>query len=389
MADTSDMQQELQQIRNEKLAVEQEIQELEARKNAIIQALDELREDEISQKSSGQPDQSLSKAQKLFNTKPKKGVEALIECGEIKEATPASVAQYLHATPLSKAAIGEYLGEHDQFNLDVLREFCACQDYTEIAFDEALRTFLDGFRLPGESQKIDRMMEAFAARYYDCNPKAFRERDTGYVLAFATIMLNTSLHNPNIKDKMTVEQFISMNRGIDNGGDLDEQFLRELHASIQARQFHTHDEGQDAMLRTFVDPEKSGWLTKEGGRAKTWKRRYFILTNNCLYYFESEDASKPKGTIPLENLVVDIVDDAKHKHCFVIRGEGDADVKAAKVKQGKLVQGRHTAYKIAANSPEDRMDWVTKLRAAMTKDPLFMLYRKKKERLAHTADPDA
>jgi hypothetical protein len=26
-------------------------------------------------------------------------------------------------------------------------------------------------------------------------------------------MLNTSLHNPSVKDKPTVEQFISMNRG--------------------------------------------------------------------------------------------------------------------------------------------------------------------------------
>lgn len=23
-----------------------------------------------------------------------------------------------------------------------------------------------------------------------------------------------------------------------------------------------------------------------GGRVKTWKRRWFILTDNCLYYFE-------------------------------------------------------------------------------------------------------
>jgi Sec7-like guanine-nucleotide exchange factor len=33
-------------------------------------------------------------------------------------------------------------------------------------FDLALRTFLRPFRLPGEAQKIDRLMEAFAARAY-------------------------------------------------------------------------------------------------------------------------------------------------------------------------------------------------------------------------------
>jgi len=46
------------------------------------------------------------------------------------------------------------------------------------------------------------------------------------VLSFAIIMLNTSLHNPNVKDKPTAERFIAMNRGINDGGDLPEELLR-------------------------------------------------------------------------------------------------------------------------------------------------------------------
>jgi len=38
-------------------------------------------------------------------------------------------------------------------------------------------------------------------------------------------MLNTSLHNPSVKDKPSVEQFIQMNRGINNGGDLPRELL--------------------------------------------------------------------------------------------------------------------------------------------------------------------
>lgn len=49
--------------------------------------------------------------------------------------------------------------------------------------------------------------------------------DTCYVLSFAIIMLNTSLHNPSVKDKPSVEQFIQMNRGINNGGDLPRELL--------------------------------------------------------------------------------------------------------------------------------------------------------------------
>ena len=44
-------------------------------------------------------------------------------------------------------------------------------NFTEMEFVPALRRFLEGFRLPGESQKIDRLMEKFASRYCVCNTK--------------------------------------------------------------------------------------------------------------------------------------------------------------------------------------------------------------------------
>ena len=35
------------------------------------------------------------------------------------------------------------------------------------------RRYLFTFILPGEAQKIDRIMEAFAQRYYECNPHIY------------------------------------------------------------------------------------------------------------------------------------------------------------------------------------------------------------------------
>ena len=42
-------------------------------------------------------------------------------------------------------------------------------NFVDMDIVSALRKFLEGFRLPGESQKIDRLMEKFASRYYECN----------------------------------------------------------------------------------------------------------------------------------------------------------------------------------------------------------------------------
>ena len=75
-----------------------------------------------------------------------------------------------------------------------------------VCTDSALflpRTFLNGFRLPGEAQKIDRLMEKFAERFVSCNPEAFKSADVAYVLAYSVIMLNTDAHNPQVKVKMS------------------------------------------------------------------------------------------------------------------------------------------------------------------------------------------
>ena len=56
--------------------------------------------------------------------------------------------------------------------------------------------------MPGEAQKIERLMEVFSGRYVQCNPDVmtkFHSNDTVFIMAFAIILLNTDLHTPNIK----------------------------------------------------------------------------------------------------------------------------------------------------------------------------------------------
>ena len=80
--------------------------------------------------------------------------------------------------------------------------------------DEALRKFQTQFRMPGESQKIEHLINSFSLRFIECNAAEcesfFKCADeTINVLAYAIILLNTSIHNPNVKpsEKMNFEQF--------------------------------------------------------------------------------------------------------------------------------------------------------------------------------------
>lgn len=126
----------------------------------------------------------------------------------------------------------------------MLAEFAKLHDFREQSFDEALRAYLWSFRLPGESQKIDRMMETFAKQFCSCNPDIFAHTDGCYILAFATIMLNTSLHNPSVAHKPTLEEFKSMNRGVDDGKDIDPAVLTGLYHSIASVGLPSGDGGR-------------------------------------------------------------------------------------------------------------------------------------------------
>jgi len=209
---------------------------------------------------------------------------------------------------LNKTAIGDYLGEKNDFNIQVLQKFVDLHDFSDLILVQALRQFLWSFRLPGEAQKIDRMMECFAQRYCSLNSSLFTSSDTCYVLSFAIIMLNTSLHNPSVKDKPTIEQFISMNRGINDGQDLPKELLASLYESIRTEPFKIPEDDGNDLMHTFFNPDREGWLWKQGsgagGRYKSWKRRWFILNDNCLYYFEYTTDKEPRGIIPLENVQV-------------------------------------------------------------------------------------
>ncbi|KAF8604941.1 hypothetical protein BDV93DRAFT_605460 [Ceratobasidium sp. AG-I] len=191
-----------------------------------------------------------------FNFKQKKGVQFLLEKGFIESNTPHAIAKFLLSTDgLSKAALGEYLGEGEAENIAIMHAFVDSMDFTGSSFVEALRMFLQAFRLPGESQKIDRFMLKFAARYVGQNPQSmFKDADPAYVLAYSVIMLNTDAYNPQVKKRMTKQDFIKNNRGINDGGDLPEEMLLDIYDDIHSKEIRMKDEEGAIALQSINTP---------------------------------------------------------------------------------------------------------------------------------------
>uniref|UniRef100_A0A669BMF2 ARF guanine nucleotide exchange factor 2 n=1 Tax=Oreochromis niloticus TaxID=8128 RepID=A0A669BMF2_ORENI len=173
----------------------------------------------------------------LFNKKPKRGIQYLQDQGMLGPKAE-DIAQFLHQEDrLDTTQVGEFLGENIKFNKEVMYCYVDQLDFCGRDFVSALRMFLEGFRLPGEAQKIDRLMEKFAARYLECNQgqTLFASADTAYVLAYSIIMLTTDLHSPQVKNKMTKEQYIKMNRGINDSKDLPEEYLSSIYDEIAGK----------------------------------------------------------------------------------------------------------------------------------------------------------
>ncbi|VDM66330.1 unnamed protein product [Strongylus vulgaris] len=164
----------------------------------------------------------------LFSRKPKQGLAFLQEHGFVG-TEPSEIAEFLMKEErLDKTVVGDFLGDPDEFNKQIMYAYVDDFDFSSRDFVSSLRIFLEKFRLPGEAQKIDRLMEKFASRYCECNPSLglFASADTAYVLAYSIIMLTTDLHN----------QYVNMNRGINNGADLPPDVLCAIYDDIAANE---------------------------------------------------------------------------------------------------------------------------------------------------------
>ena len=218
----------------------------------------------------------------LFNTKASSAFDFLLQHGIFNEpVTPKDVATFLRngiILGLEKPKVGEYLGnsgkspkagksppdwERDWFHKDTLTEYCASFHFKGQTLPDCLRMFLTSFRLPGEAQQIDRILQAFAEsagslcveanQVFSPDPK--KAADAAYLLSFSIIMLNTDLHNDNIRAdrKMKPEDFIKNNSDygkdiMDPGYTFPREFLLSIYESIRDEEIRTMGEGADGVM---------------------------------------------------------------------------------------------------------------------------------------------
>lgn len=217
----------------------------------------------------------------FFNTSPKLGVQELYKKGFVSNPSDIDeLARFIFSksTRLNKKVLGEYLAKPS--NIDLLKKFIHLFEFEGLRVDEALRILLKSFRLPGESQQIERVVEIFAERYEECQKstsvkeisngdsikisekdsensknsessdssdkdsatsndeleEVHPDKDATFILSYSIIMLNTDQHNPQVQKRMDLESYRRNLRGIYYGKDFPEWYLSKIYYSIRDRE---------------------------------------------------------------------------------------------------------------------------------------------------------
>uniref|UniRef100_A0A669C6Z0 Golgi-specific brefeldin A-resistance guanine nucleotide exchange factor 1 n=1 Tax=Oreochromis niloticus TaxID=8128 RepID=A0A669C6Z0_ORENI len=190
-----------------------------------------------------------------FNQKPKKGIQFLQEKGLLSSPIDNNqVAQWLRENPrLDKKMIGEYIS--DRKNTELLDSFVNTFTFQGLRIDEALRLYLEAFRLPGEAPVIQRLLETFTDNWHKVNGFPFMSNDAGFALAYAVIMLNTDQHNHNVRKQnipMTVEQFKKNLKGVNGNKDFDQDMLEDIYNAIKNEEIVMPDEQTGLVKENYV-----------------------------------------------------------------------------------------------------------------------------------------
>ncbi|ETO03245.1 hypothetical protein RFI_34163 [Reticulomyxa filosa] len=177
-----------------------------------------------------------------------KGIKYLVENGFLKEEVPMIAEFLLTQSHLSKIQIGEYLGGEKPFNQQVMHEYINRIHFEQLDFVDALRTLCASFLLPGEGQKIDRILQRFAARYCEQNSDVFPNADIAYILAYSCILLHVNVHSPKVKKKMTKDEFVSQTKGATKDETLSTELLSQIYDNIVAKEMKLpgHSESDDS-----------------------------------------------------------------------------------------------------------------------------------------------
>ncbi|KAJ7084372.1 hypothetical protein B0H15DRAFT_393041 [Mycena belliarum] len=110
---------------------------------------------------------------------------------------------------LGKEKIAEWLGGVAPVNKVALHHYINFFDFTALRLDLAFRRLCAKLYLKAETQQVDRILEEFSRRYWECNPGGlYGSANLVHAVSYSLLLLNTDLHVAELATRMSRTQFV-------------------------------------------------------------------------------------------------------------------------------------------------------------------------------------
>ncbi|CAK5265616.1 unnamed protein product [Mycena citricolor] len=110
---------------------------------------------------------------------------------------------------LGKEKIAEWLGGVASINKVALYHYLDFFDFSGLRLDMAFRRLCAKLFLKAETQQVDRILEQFSRRYWECNPGgAYGSANIVHAVSYSLLLLNTDLHVADLATRMSRSQFV-------------------------------------------------------------------------------------------------------------------------------------------------------------------------------------
>jgi len=114
-------------------------------------------------------------------------------------------------------------------------------------------------------------------------------------------------------------------------------------------------------VQFWVQPERTGWLWKQGEHIKTWRRRFFVMKEGRMFWFKDDvitPQSVPRGVIDLAT-------------CVSIKGAEDTINKPASF---EIATASDSMFFIA-DDDKQKEDWINTVGKAIVKHSHALMTR--------------
>ncbi|RVX74791.1 hypothetical protein B0A52_01068 [Exophiala mesophila] len=203
---------------------------------------------------------------------------------------------------VDSSTVGAWLGEAGPDREQVRKAYMELFDWSNQDILDSLRSLCDHVALKGETQQMDRIVDAFAKRWCACNEAhAFKSSDVVHTICYSILLLNTDLHLADIGQKMTRAQFVRNALPtiveVAQGKDADKT-LRSPAIGSNFNGLSVGDADERAQEKGLPGRDSRQNSTSEGGPGRAWESHIESVLR--AFYVSISQEPLPLSGVPLE-----------------------------------------------------------------------------------------